>query len=100
MGHIFRIAQLTYILFQEEKAVEKKNKSKIRKAQGPKKGTIEYLFKDNSGESFKSELVNLGEPMGDEWSEEFRGTFGAISDDSFAKHPASDFEEDTERKPV
>jgi antitoxin component of MazEF toxin-antitoxin module len=38
----------------------------ISKRPVPKKGTIEYLFKDYSGESFKSELVDLGEPVGNE----------------------------------
>ena len=32
----------------------------------PKKGTIEYLFKDYSGEIFTTELVDLGEPKGEE----------------------------------
>jgi hypothetical protein len=93
MGNVYTISEMN-------RAMERKMKSIRRKVQEPKNGTIEYLFKDYSGESFKSELVDFGEPMGDEWSEEFRDAFGAISDDSFAKHPASDFEEDTERKPV
>ena len=38
----------------------------ITKAPAPKKGTIEYLFKDYSGESFKTELVNPEEPVGKE----------------------------------
>jgi len=38
----------------------------INKKPGPKQGTIEYLFKDYSGESFKSELIDWGEPVGDE----------------------------------
>ena len=32
----------------------------------PKSGTLEYLFKDYSGNSFKTELVDLGEPVGNE----------------------------------
>jgi hypothetical protein len=32
----------------------------------PQKGTIEYLFKDYSGESFKTELVNPTEAIGEE----------------------------------
>ena len=32
----------------------------------PKKGTLEYLFKDYSGDSFKTELIDLGEPAGNE----------------------------------
>ena len=38
----------------------------INKRPGPRKGTIEYLFKDYSGESFKTELIDLGEPVGEE----------------------------------
>ena len=32
----------------------------------PKEGTLEYLFKDYSGGSFKTELIDLGEPVGNE----------------------------------
>jgi antitoxin component of MazEF toxin-antitoxin module len=42
------------------------NKLTITKAPAPRKGTIEYLFKDYSGESFKTELVNPEEPAGKE----------------------------------
>jgi antitoxin component of MazEF toxin-antitoxin module len=42
------------------------DKLTITKAPAPKKGTIEYLFKDYSGESFKTELVNPEEPVGKE----------------------------------
>jgi len=38
----------------------------ITKAPAPKKGTLEYLFKDYSGESFKTALVNPVEPIGNE----------------------------------
>ena len=38
----------------------------ITKAPGPKKGTLEYLFKDYSGESFQTTLVNPIEPVGNE----------------------------------
>ena len=38
----------------------------MSKVPTPKEGTIEYLFKDYSGESFKTELVDLGEPAGSE----------------------------------
>jgi antitoxin MazE len=38
----------------------------ITKAPSPKKGTIEYLFKDYSGESFKTELINPKVPIGEE----------------------------------
>ena len=38
----------------------------INKKPGPKKGTIEYLFRDYSGEKFNSELTDLGLPVGEE----------------------------------
>jgi antitoxin component of MazEF toxin-antitoxin module len=38
----------------------------ITKAPVPKKGTLEYLFKDYSGESFKTVLVNPEKPVGKE----------------------------------
>ena len=38
----------------------------INKKPGAKKGTLEYLFKDYTGERFETELVDLGEPVGEE----------------------------------
>jgi antitoxin MazE len=38
----------------------------ITKAPVPQKGTLEYLFKDYSGESFKTTLINPLEPAGNE----------------------------------
>ena len=38
----------------------------ISKVPAPKKGTLEYLFKDYSGESFESTLENPEEPAGNE----------------------------------
>ena len=38
----------------------------INKSPEPKPGTIEYLFKDYSGERFKTELIDLGGPVGNE----------------------------------
>jgi antitoxin MazE len=38
----------------------------ITKFPAPKKGTLEYLFKDYSGESFKTVLVNPKKPKGNE----------------------------------
>ena len=38
----------------------------ISKTPAPKKGTLEYLFKDYSGESFKTVLVNPAKPKGKE----------------------------------
>jgi antitoxin component of MazEF toxin-antitoxin module len=38
----------------------------ISKTHAPKKGTLEYLFKDYKGDSFKTNLNDLGAPIGDE----------------------------------
>jgi len=38
----------------------------VSKPSTPREGTIEYLFKDYSGESFKTELTNPVEPVGNE----------------------------------
>ncbi|MDR0851923.1 MAG: AbrB/MazE/SpoVT family DNA-binding domain-containing protein [Clostridiales Family XIII bacterium] len=38
----------------------------ITKMDTPRKGTLEYLFKDYDGESFKTELFDLGDPVGEE----------------------------------
>ena len=38
----------------------------ITKTPTPKKGTLEYLFKDYSGERFKTILVNPVKPVGNE----------------------------------
>ena len=38
----------------------------LNKHPGPKKGTLEYLFKDYSGERFDTELVDMGDPVGEE----------------------------------
>jgi len=38
----------------------------VSKPETPREGTIEYLFKDYSGESFKTELTNPIEPVGEE----------------------------------
>ena len=38
----------------------------VSKISTPREGTIEYLFKDYSGESFKTELTNPAEPVGNE----------------------------------
>ena len=38
----------------------------ITKAPAPQKGTLEYLFKDYSGESFKTTLINPVKPVGEE----------------------------------
>jgi hypothetical protein len=46
----------------------KGNKKRSAKTitQLPKKETLEYLFKDYSGKSFRTELVNPQKPMGNE----------------------------------
>jgi len=38
----------------------------LTKVPTPKQGTLEYLFKDYNGGSFQSELVDLGETVGNE----------------------------------
>ena len=38
----------------------------VSKPTTPREGTIEYLFKDYSGECFKTELTNPLEPVGEE----------------------------------
>ena len=38
----------------------------ITKTPVPKKGTLEYLFRDYTGESFKTVLINPAEPVGNE----------------------------------
>ena len=38
----------------------------ISKVPSPKQGTLEYLFKDYSGESFETDLLNPVEPVGNE----------------------------------
>ena len=48
-----------YLETSEEKLI-------ITKAPTPQKGTLEYLFKDYSGESFKTALINPTEPVGNE----------------------------------
>lgn len=46
--------------------VDEKNRIILTKAPTPKKRTLEYLFKDYDGGSFKTELVELGGPVGNE----------------------------------
>ena len=38
----------------------------ITKAPMPKKGTLEYLFRDYSGDSFRTTIINPAEPLGNE----------------------------------
>ena len=38
----------------------------LTKAPTPKQGTLEYLFKDYGGGSFNTELIDLGETVGNE----------------------------------
>jgi hypothetical protein len=38
----------------------------VSKVNTPRDGTIEYLFKDYSGESFRTELTNPAIPVGEE----------------------------------
>ena len=43
-----------------------KPKSTISKPKTPKEGTIEYLFKNYSGQTFKTKLTNPNKPVGKE----------------------------------
>ena len=43
-----------------------RTKETISKPTTPREGTIEYLFKDYSGECYKTELTNPVEPVGRE----------------------------------
>ena len=38
----------------------------VSKPETPREGTIEYLFKDYSGERFRTELMNPSSPAGEE----------------------------------
>jgi len=38
----------------------------LTKAPAPKQGTLEYLFKDYNDGSFQTELIDLGESVGNE----------------------------------
>jgi len=42
------------------------NISILTKTPAPKQGTLEYLFKDYDGGSFQTELIDLGETVGNE----------------------------------
>jgi antitoxin MazE len=44
----------------------KENILTVSKPETPREGTIEYLFKDYSGEKFKTALTNPIEPAGEE----------------------------------
>lgn len=46
--------------------VDEKHRIILTKAPTPKEGTLEYLFKDYAGGAFKTELIGLGEPVGNE----------------------------------
>ena len=45
---------------------DQKGKITIVKNPRPKKGTLEYLFKDYGGEQFKTKLIDLGDSVGEE----------------------------------
>jgi len=57
------------ILANDEVVLEvRENILTVSKPETPREGTIEYLFKDYSGESFKTELTNPLESAGrEEW---------------------------------
>jgi len=44
----------------------RENVMTVSKPATPREGTIEYLFKDYSGECFRTELTNPAEPVGKE----------------------------------
>jgi len=46
--------------------VEKDGCIILSKVSAPQKGTLEYLFKDYQEPPFKTEMMELGEPMGNE----------------------------------
>lgn len=46
--------------------VDENSRIILTKVPTPKEGTLEYLFKDYEGNSFQTELVELGEPVGNE----------------------------------
>jgi antitoxin MazE len=46
--------------------VEKDGSIVLTKYPAPKKGTLEYLFKDYQDVPFQTELIDLGEPVGNE----------------------------------
>jgi len=50
----------------ENTELAKKIQMNKTKTPAPKKGTLEYLFKDYNGESFKTTLINPVKPTGKE----------------------------------
>ncbi|MGL4484805.1 MAG: AbrB/MazE/SpoVT family DNA-binding domain-containing protein [Anaerovoracaceae bacterium] len=46
--------------------VDKDNRIILSRVPEAREGTLEYLFKDYEGESFQTELIELGEPLGEE----------------------------------
>jgi antitoxin MazE len=46
--------------------VDSEDRIILTKAPAPKEGTLEYLFKDYTGGTFETKLVDLGEPAGNE----------------------------------
>lgn len=46
--------------------VDENDRVILTKVPTPKKGTLEYLFRDYDGGSFRTKLLDLGEPVGDE----------------------------------
>jgi len=61
------MTRLMGILPNDEVVLEmQENILTISRSGIPKEGTIEYLFKDYSGERFDTELVNPSYPVGEE----------------------------------
>jgi len=46
--------------------VEDKGCIVLTKCPAPQKGTLEYLFKDYKEQPFQTELIDLGQPVGEE----------------------------------
>ncbi len=46
--------------------IDEKGRIVLSKAPIPKKGTLEYLFKDYEGGAFQTEIADMGGPVGEE----------------------------------
>jgi antitoxin MazE len=55
--------QLNDVLFFN---VDQEGRIVLTKSPAPKEGTLEYLFKDYKGGSFETEIIDLGEAVGEE----------------------------------
>ena len=46
--------------------IDEKGRIVLSKVPSPRKGTLEYLFKDYEGGSFQTEIADMGGPVGEE----------------------------------